>query len=132
MKNNKKKKKKYSLAEKEKLAKLYTKYKEEYENQEKVEKYSGKKKRKFVNSRTNTTGFISKVVREMNTPLRNKPAEDNEFKKDIQVVRRCYQSYINIRQLSKIKIFLTLFLCIGAMFINLSFLLLFISYILFI
>ena len=46
MKNNKKKNKKYSLAEKEKLAKLCTKYKEQYENQEKVEKYSGKKKKK--------------------------------------------------------------------------------------
>ena len=48
MKNNKKKNKKYSLAEKEKLAKLYTKYKEEYENQEKVEKYSGKKKESLL------------------------------------------------------------------------------------
>ena len=98
----------------------------------KLKNIAEKKKRKFVNSRTNTTGFISKAVREMNTPFRNKPAEGNEFKKDIQGVRRCYQSYINIRQLLKIKIFLTLFLCIGAMFINLSFLLLFISYILFI
>lgn len=32
------KNKKYSLAEKEKLAKLHIKYKEEYDNQEKVEK----------------------------------------------------------------------------------------------
>ena len=48
-----KKNKKYYLAKKEKLAKLCIKYKEEYDNQEKVEKYSAKKKRKFVNSSTN-------------------------------------------------------------------------------
>ena len=59
-----KKNKKYSLAKKEELAKLCIKYKEEYDNQEKVEKYSGKR-RKFVNSRTNTKGFISKAVREI-------------------------------------------------------------------
>ena len=38
-----KKNKNYSLAEKEKLAKLCIKYKEEDDNQEKVETYSGKK-----------------------------------------------------------------------------------------
>ena len=37
-----KKNKKYYFAEKEKLAKFYIKYKKEYDNQEKVEKYSGK------------------------------------------------------------------------------------------
>ena len=44
MKNNKK----YSLAEKEKLAENYIKYKEEYENQEKVEKYKEKKKENLL------------------------------------------------------------------------------------
>ena len=67
MKNNKK----YSLVEKEKLAENYIKYKEEYDNQEKVEKYKEKKKRKFAHSSTNTTGFISKAVREIYPSLRN-------------------------------------------------------------
>ena len=38
-----KKNKKYTLAETEKLAKLCIKYKRECDNQEKFEKYSGKK-----------------------------------------------------------------------------------------
>ena len=33
------------------------------------------KKRKFVNTSTNTTGFISKTVREIYPSLRNKPAK---------------------------------------------------------
>ena len=89
-----KKNKKYSLAEKEKLAKLCIKCKEKYDNQEKVEKYSGNK-RDFVISSTNTTGFISNAVREIHPSLRNKPAENSEFKKAIQVARRYYQSYID-------------------------------------
>ena len=63
-------------------------------------------------------GFISKTVRDIYPSLRNKPVENNEFKKAIQVAR-CYQSYIDIGQLIKMKIFLTLFLCTGARFIDL-------------
>ena len=43
-----KKNKKYYLAKKEKLAKLCIKYKEEYDNQEKVEKCSAKKKKESL------------------------------------------------------------------------------------
>ena len=89
-----KKNKKYSLTEKEKLTKLCMKYKEEYDNQKKVEKYSGKK-RKFVSSSTNITGFISKAEREIHPSLRNKPTKHSERKKAIQVARRCWQSYID-------------------------------------
>ena len=86
-----KKNQKYTLAETEKLAKRCIKYKKECDNQEKFEKYSGKKK--FVNSSTNTTGFISEAVRKIYPSLRNKPAENSEFKKAMQGARRCYQSY---------------------------------------
>ena len=86
------KNKKYSISEKEELAKLCIKYKEEYDKQEKIEKYNAKK-RKFVNSSSNTAGYLSKAVRELYPPLRNKPSESNEFNKAIQVARRCYQSY---------------------------------------
>ena len=85
------KNKKYSISEKEELAKLCIKYKEEYDKQ-KIEKYNAKK-RKFVNSSSNTAGYLSKAVRELYPSLRNKPSESNEFKKAIQVARRCYQSY---------------------------------------
>ena len=51
------------------------------------------KKRKFVNSSSNTAGYLSKVVRELYPSLKNKPSESNEFKKAIQVARRCYQSH---------------------------------------
>ena len=37
-------------------------------------------KRKFVNSSTNTMGFILKVVREMYPSLSNESAKNNEFK----------------------------------------------------
>ena len=53
------------------------------------------KKRKFVNSSTNTMGFISKAVREIYPSFRYKPAENCEHKQAIQVARRCYQSYID-------------------------------------
>ena len=86
------KNKKYSISEKEELAKLCIKYKEEYDKQEKTEKYNAKK-RKFVNSSSNTAGYLSKAVRELYTSLRSKPLESNEFKKVIQVARRYYQSY---------------------------------------
>ena len=72
------KNKKYSISEKEELAKLYIKYKEEYDKQEKIEKYNAKK-RKFVNSSSNTAGYLSKAVRELHPSLRNKPSESNEF-----------------------------------------------------
>ena len=45
--------------------------------------------RKFVKSNTITMGFSSKVVREFYPSLTNKPAEDTEFKKAIQV-DHCY------------------------------------------
>ena len=86
------KNKKYSISEKEELAKLCIKYKEGYDKQEKIEIYNAKK-RKFVNSSSNTAGYLSKVVRELYPSLRNKPSESNEFKKAIQVARRYYQSY---------------------------------------
>ena len=35
------------------------------------------------------------VVREIYSSLRNKPAENSEFKKAIQVAIRCYQTYID-------------------------------------
>ena len=47
------KNKKHSISEKEELARLCSKYKEEYEKQEKIEKYNAKK-RTFVNSSSNT------------------------------------------------------------------------------
>ena len=50
------------------------------------------RKEKVVNSSTNAMGFISRAVREIYPSIRNKPAENNEFKKAIQVARRCYQS----------------------------------------
>ena len=50
-----KKKRKYSFDEKEKLARLCAKYKEEYDNHETVEKYDPKKK-KFTKSRV-SSGF---------------------------------------------------------------------------
>ena len=53
----KKKKKKYSLAEKEKLAKLCIKYKEEYDNQEKVEKYSGKRESLLIRALIQRVSF---------------------------------------------------------------------------
>ena len=56
--------KKYSISEKEEVAKLYIKYKEEYDKQEKIEKYNAKK-RKLVNSSSNTAGYLSKTVREL-------------------------------------------------------------------
>ena len=51
------KNKKHSISEKEELARLCSKYKEEYEKQEKIEKYNAKK-RTFVNSSSNTAGQI--------------------------------------------------------------------------
>ena len=86
------KNKKYSISEKEELAKLCIKYKEEYNKKEKIEKYNAKK-RKFVNSSSNTAGYFSKTVRQLYPSLRNKPSESNEFKKAIKAARRCYQSY---------------------------------------
>ena len=88
----KNKNKKYSISEKKELAKLCIKLKEEYDKPEKNEKNNAKK-RKFVNSSSNTASYLSKAVRELYALLRNKPSESNEFKKAIQVVRRCYQSY---------------------------------------
>ena len=52
------------------------------------------RKEKVVNSSTNAMGFISRAVREIYPSIRNKPAENNEFKKAIQVARRCYQSRV--------------------------------------
>ena len=48
-------------------------------------------KEKVVNSSTNAMGFISRAVREIYPSIRNKPAENSDFKKVIQVARRCYQ-----------------------------------------
>ena len=75
-----------------------------------------KKKRKFAHSSTNTTGFISKAVREIYPSLRNKPAESSELKKAVQV-GRWYQSYIDIRQLIKMKIFLTLLILYRSLYV---------------
>ena len=61
-------------------------------NKKKIKKYNAKK-RKFVNSSSVTAGYLSKAVRELYPSLRNKPSESNEFKKAIQVARRCCQSY---------------------------------------
>ena len=83
------KNKKYSVSEKEELAKLCI---TKSDKQEKIEKHNAKK-RKFVNSSSSTAGYFSKAVRELYPSLRNKPSESNEFKKAIQVARRCYQSY---------------------------------------
>ena len=87
------KNKKYSIDEKEKLAKLCLKYKEEYDNHDTVKKYNSKK-RKFTSS-TLATGFLSKAVRETYPSLSRKSSESPEFKKALQVARRSYQSYIN-------------------------------------
>jgi len=59
-KQKERKKRKYSIDEKEKLAKLCMKYKEEYDNHERVEKYDSKKK-KFTKS-TMSSGYLSKAV----------------------------------------------------------------------
>ena len=75
------KNKKYSISEKEELAKLCIKNKEEYDKQEKIEKYNAKK-RKFVNSSSNTAGYLSKAVKKLYPSLRNKPSESNEFKEE--------------------------------------------------
>ena len=56
---------------------------------------NSEKKRKFVNSSTNTTGFISKDVREIYRSFRYKPAENCEYKKAVQVAKGCYQSHID-------------------------------------
>ena len=87
------KKKKYSIDEKEKLAKLCLKYKKEYDNHHTVKKYNSKK-RKFTSS-TLASGFLSKTVREKYPSLSKKSSESPEFKKALQVARRSYQSYIN-------------------------------------
>ena len=88
-----KKNKKYSIDEKEKLAKLCLKYKEEYDNHDTVKKYNSKK-RKFTSS-TLASGFLSKAVRETYPSLSKKSSESPEFKNALQVARRSYQSYIN-------------------------------------
>ena len=87
------KNKKYSIDEKEKLAKFYLKYKEEYDNHDTVKKYNSKK-RKFTSSIL-ASGFLSKAVRETYPSLSKKSSESPEFKKALQVARRSYQSYIN-------------------------------------
>ena len=87
------KSKKYSIDEKEKLAKLCLKYKEEYDNHDTVKKYNSKK-RKFTSS-TLASGFLSKAVRETYPSLSKKSSESPEFKKALQAARRSYQSYIN-------------------------------------
>ena len=48
-------------------------------------KHSGEK-RKFVNSITNTAGFISKAVREIYPSLTNKPAENSEFREGTRFI----------------------------------------------
>ena len=89
------KKRKYSFDEKEKLARLCAKYKEEYDNHETVEKYDPKK-RKFTKSRmSNSSGFLSKAVREMYPSMKEKPSDSPDFKKAIQLARRSYNSYID-------------------------------------
>ena len=40
-----------------------------------------------------TRAQIQSVTFQLYPSLRNKPSESNEFKKAIQVVRRCFQSY---------------------------------------
>ena len=87
------KNKKYSIDEKEKLAKLCLKYKEEYDNHDIVKKYNSKK-RKFTLS-TLASRFLSKTVRETYPSLSKKSSESPEFKKVLQVARRSYQSYVN-------------------------------------
>lgn len=87
------KKRKYSIDEKEKLAKLCIKYKEEYDNHEGVEKYVSKKK-KFTKS-TMSSGYLSKAVREMYPSLKGKSSEDPDFKRALQVARRSLNSYID-------------------------------------
>ena len=87
------KNKKYSIDEKEKLAKFCLKYKEEYDNHDTVKNYNSKKK-KFTSS-TLASGFLSKAVRETYPSLSKKSSESPEFKKALQVARRSYQSYIN-------------------------------------
>ena len=88
-----KKKRKYSFDEKEKLARLCAKYKEEYDNHETVEKYDPKK-RKFTKSRV-SSGFLSKAVREMYPSMKEKPSDSPDFKKAIHLARRSYNSYID-------------------------------------
>ena len=63
---------KYSLADKEKLGKLCQKYKEEFDSRQQHEKYNNNKKRKFIQARTNATGFLSKAVREFYPFLRER------------------------------------------------------------
>ena len=86
------KKRKYSIDEKEKLAQLCATYKEEYDKFEIKSKYDSKK-RKYTNS-TSTSGYLSKAVREMYPSMKDMPSEDPEFKKAIQVARRSYNSYM--------------------------------------
>ena len=79
------KNKKYSIDEKEKLAKLCLKYQEEYDNHDTVKKYNSKK-RKFTSS-TSASGFSSKAVRETYPSLSKKSSESPQSKKALQVAR---------------------------------------------
>ena len=86
------KKRNYSIDEKEKLGKPCTASKNDYDNFESKSNYNSKKK-KFTNS-TASCGYLSKAVRKMYPSLKNTPSGDPEFKKAIQVARRSYNNYI--------------------------------------
>ena len=67
------------LAKKEELANFVSNIKRNMATKKKL-KNVVIEKRKFVNSSTNTMGFILKVVREMYPSLSNESAKNNEFK----------------------------------------------------
>ena len=86
-----KKKRKYSIDEKEKLAKLCAKYKDEYDNFEGTSNYNSRKRKHATSSLA--CGYLSKAVREMYPSMKDKSSEDPDFKKAVQLARRSYQAY---------------------------------------
>ena len=79
---------KYSLNQKEKLAKLCLKYKLEAGNAK--EKYWDPKRKTFV---VNLKSYKSKAVREFFPSLKNAKNDSLEFRKALQLANRCLKKY---------------------------------------